>query len=80
MVSSPLYRIETANGPLFVHCELGNVYSKFSDIGQMVSLYISDEGPNECYADNQKALLIVSLICLGVNILFIFIMILVKIM
>lgn len=80
VASSPLYRLETANGPMFVHCVLGTLYRKFPNIGQVVSLYISDEGPNECYADNQKVLLIVSLICLGVNILFIFIMILVKIM
>lgn len=77
--STPLYRLETVNGPLFVYCSFSKLFSRFPEIGESKVLYISDKGPEECYDDVGMDGIIISFITLGICILFNFIVMLTKI-
>ena len=78
VISAPLYRLETVNGPIFVHCELTDLRGNFPEIGQTKPLYIGKNGPKDCYDHNQKTFVIFTGIILGVNLLFLIIAFLVK--
>lgn len=78
--STPLYRLETVNGPLFVYCSFTRFHIGFPEIGQSRILYISDKGPEECYDNNGKGGIIISFVTLGISILFNLIVLIMKIL
>lgn len=77
--STPLFRLDTANGPLYVYSRLKKFTLDFPEINQTVPLYISDKGPEVCYDNKNLSGIIIFSVLLGISIILNFIVMLVKI-
>lgn len=79
VLSAPLYRLETANEPMFIYCSFYGNPRYFPEIGQSVPLYINDKRPEECYEYVETGGIIGGLFLLGFSIFFFTMMLLLKI-